>query len=155
MKKTGTPIIFTFIILTGICLLLNVSAQPGAMPHVVFGEVSNEAGVTLANAQVEIINERTGESLSVVANNNGQYQADLASMPSGYEVGDSIKVSADSGELSGESSVTVSTGPNDQCNLVLKEQSGTPFPGLGAIIIVSIALAGAIALLTRRKPTNQ
>jgi len=137
-------------ILAIIGLSLSVVAQPIAMPHVIFGAISDSEGNLLASITVKVTNSRTGESLSVQTNNNGQYQADLSAMPSGYQVGDTIKIEAESGELSGSSEVSVSTGPNDQCNLVLEESTGIPFPAIGTLIMIIAGMA-VTACYYRRK----
>ena len=78
-----------------------VLAQPMSMPHVIFGSVTDSDGTLMAGITVKVTNQRTGETLTVQANTNGQYQSDLASLPNGYQVGDTIQVKAESGELSG------------------------------------------------------
>ena len=136
-------VIFTF------ALSFISSAQ--LMPHVIFGSITDTDGNVLASIDVDITNQRTGDSLSVVANNNGQYQADLSAMPGGYQIGDTIKVEAESDELSGSSEIAVSAGPNDSCNLVLEEDPGTPAPAFGSLILLITSMAIFIGYVNYRR----
>ena len=135
-------VIFTF--------ALSSISSAQLMPHAITGEIRDADSNLINGASVTITNQRTGESLSVVSNNNGQYQTDLSSMPSGYQVGDIIKVEAVSGELSGSSEVSVSAGPNDSCNVVIQETSQVPGPAFGSLILLIAGMAMIVGYYKRK-----
>lgn len=135
---TGT-LALLFTIAVGMGMI--TAAQPMAMPHVIFGSVTDAGGAAAAGITVRLTNTRTQETFSAQTNANGQYQADLSAMAGGYQVGDTIRVEAESGSLSGSAEVSVSSGPNDQCNVVLKETSKIPALSLSIIFLVVTGLA--------------
>jgi hypothetical protein len=113
------------------------------MPHAVIGYVRDSAGNAVPSAAVTLTNGRTGASMSVTANLQGQYQADLSSLSGAYQVGDVITVEAVSGTLEGSSEVIVTSGAIDQCDVAVAEATaffGIPLIAL-AIIVLSV-LAG-------------
>ena len=123
-----------------------------AMPHAIFGFIKDSAGNPVAGATIALTNDRTGGSMSVTSNSLGQYQADLFTMPSGYQVGDSITLKANSGKLEGTSSVTVSADALDQCDVIVSEKTASGslvILGIVAVIMIVVALA---ALTIMRKP---
>ena len=125
-----------------------VAAQ--GYPHAIIGDVKDVNGTIIPGASVTITNQRTSESLTVVSDDSGRYQTDLSAMPSGYQIGDKITVSAESGDLSGSSEITVSSGPNDVCNVIVEESTGTPFPAFGILVIIIAGLAISISFFHRR-----
>ena len=148
-KRFAAIIAGSFILI--ISMNIFVLAQPTSMPHVIFGSVTNSDGTLMPGIAVKVTNQRTNEVLTVQANTTGQYQADLASLPNGYQVGDSIQVKAESGELSGIAEISVSTGPNDQCNIVIEETSGNiPFPAFVPVIALVSLMAVIIGIVRRR-----
>ena len=150
MSNMRTSVIIGTLAILVIFALSSISSAQ-LMPHAITGEIRDADSNLINGASVTITNQRTGESLSVVSNNNGQYQTDLSTMPSGYLVGDTITVKAVSGELSGSSEVSVSAGPNDSCNVVIQEASQVPAPAFGSLIILMAGMALVTGYFYRRK----
>ena len=126
------------------------TAQPMSMPHVIFGTVLDGDGNGISGAAVSITNSRTGDILSVQTDSVGHYQVDLSTMANGYQAGDTIRVEAESGELTGNADVSVSTGPNDRCNVLLEEQTGTPFPAIATLTLLFVSMAIVVGYHNRR-----
>ena len=126
------------------------TAQPMSMPHVIFGTVLDGDGNGISGAAVSITNSRTGDILSVQTDSVGHYQVDLSTMANGYQAGDAIMVRAESGELTGTADVSVSTGPNDRCNVLLEEQTGTPFPAIATLTLLFVSMAIVVGYHNRR-----
>ena len=134
------------------------SAQPTSMPHVVFGTVNDANGTAISNVQVRITNLRTDEYLTDTTNDQGTYQIDMANFPSDYLIGDEIEILAEKGELSGTQEILISSGPNDQCNMVIEETDEvieeideTPFPGIFPIMVLMAGMAVSVGLLRKRR----
>jgi len=134
------------------CIVLVISATGQGMPHAVVGYVTDLSGNAVEGASVTIRNQRTGAELAVSANALGQYQTDLSSLSGGYQVGDTVTVRAVSGSMEGSSTVTVSSGALDQCDVVLDSEvsNGTPFPSLTAIVCTALVLSVLVGLAVRR-----
>jgi len=78
-------------------------------PYAINGVVTDDAGNVVDGATVEIENLRTEETLTTVTNEYGEYVVALNDMPSGFEDGDEIKVTATLGTDSGSESDEVDT----------------------------------------------
>jgi hypothetical protein len=121
------------------------AAAQAIMPHAIFGTVRDEGGTPMTGATVTLRNQRTTDTLTNITNSLGQYQADLYSMPGGYQVGDAITVSAVSRNLMGSTSMNVSPNAMDQCNITIKATVAEPEPfkilGINWIIVTVIAVS--------------
>ncbi len=117
-----------------IILLVPISVAQ-AMPHSIVGYVKDSGGSAISGATVTILNERTDAAMTVTTNSLGQYQADLTSLSDGYQVGDVISVKAVSGDMEGSSSVTVTSNPIDQCDVMLSEKMAYPAFSVIACIV--------------------
>jgi hypothetical protein len=147
--RTASILIAIFCI-AGLIAAPIASAQ--AMPHLVFGTVTDETGAPVAGATVTVRNQRTGDTLTETTNPLGRYGniTDLSAMPGGYTVGDTIKVTAVSGNLEGSSTFTVSSSPNNMCNVVVSEKTGMSPIVLGGIVIGIIVIVIFAALYLRK-----
>jgi hypothetical protein len=143
-------IIGAFIVLG---VILGTVANAQGMPHAVFGYVKDDAGNAVANATVTLRNDRTGDVISTDANELGQYQTDLSSMASGYQIGDTITVKAVSGDdIEGTATLTVTTSALDQCDVTVSEvkSDDTPFPSvLVIVVLVSFLSIGVASIINR------
>ena len=144
-------VVGTLAIFVIITFALSSISSAQLMPHAITGEIRDADSNLINGATVIITNQRTGDALTVTSNNNGQYQTDLSAMSSGYQVGDTIKVEASSGELSGSSEVSVSAGPNDSCNVVIQKTSQVPGPAFGSFILLIVGMALITGYFYRRK----
>ena len=72
-------------------------------------------------------------------------------MPGGYQVGDKLTLEASKGDLYASEEVTVSSGPNEQCDMVLTVKAeDTPAPGIFVSIAVILGLASIVSLVKFR-----
>ena len=118
-----------------------------------FGIVKDGNSAPVFGSIVTLRNERTGDVLSTTTDSLGQYQVDLTSMTGGFQTGDIIAVKAASGNQEGTASVTVSTLPLDQCDIVLSEKNGINPIVIGGVVIGLIALI-ILAILYSRHSKN-
>lgn len=136
-----------------LCLFSFAAVQPalsqGMMPHAVVGFVKEDTGEPLENATVTLQNMRTGGSITNITNSDGRYQADLNSLPSGYQAGDVITVSTALETLGGSAEMTVTASPLDWCNITVSESGEEPISddetlkifGINWIVVVIMAVA--------------
>jgi hypothetical protein len=131
-------------------LSINTAAQ--AYPHAVFGTVTSDDGSPVAGASVEVENQRTSQTLTDTTDSLGRFQVDLISMPSGYQDGDSIRVTAQLDDLQASKVVTVS-GPNNECNLSLSLDGDGQITGIGVegVVCVVFSMALLVTRLRRRR----
>lgn len=127
MKKTTLLPFFILI------LFFSLVHSQSHFPHIIWGYVYYDDSI-VSNANVTIINERTGEKLYAMTNSEGYYSVSLGDMPSGWEKGDAIKIVAEKDDLIGEEYVNVddSVG-NQQADVFLTPPPSadfyyTPFP---------------------------
>ena len=97
-------------------------------PIVIVGVVSYH-GEPVENADITVINERTGEKLNAITDEKGRYSVVLKDFPSGWEDGDVIKVVAKKDGLSGTAFITASSQHGYQwLNITMHRLSPPPSP---------------------------
>jgi hypothetical protein len=89
------------------------------LPHLFYGYVNDSNGTPQDNATVNITNKRTNESLIVFTDSSGYYQADISNLPSGYQAGDSINITANTTTNYGYVETTVSTDAYQHIDIVV------------------------------------
>lgn len=149
----------SFTLCLALCLFSIAAVQPalsqGMMPHAVVGFVKEDNGEPLGNATVTLRNQRTGGSITNRTNSDGRYQADLNSLPSGYQAGDVITVSTALGALGGSAEMTVTASPLDWCNITVTESEEhisdddtLKIFGLNWLVVVAVAVILAAILVS-------
>ena len=138
----------------------NASTLPSWPPDmywcIVLGFVYDADGVTpLVDCTVEITNVETSESLASTSHEDGLYMTDLAALPSGWEYGDIINVTAVKGTQTGwnEAPVTNDGGtfpPYVWINVTMS--TGTAIPEFGSpITVVGIMIMIMVVLLHSKR----
>lgn len=62
-------------------------------PYLIFGRATDRNGANIANTQITLKNENSGEEITVIADANGEYVFDCANFPSGWADGDILTLS--------------------------------------------------------------
>jgi hypothetical protein len=121
-------------------LLVALSLAPMASaitdPYIVYGNIYYN-GVLSSGAVVTIENMRTSETISTTTDINGYYSENLLNMPSDWQDGDTIRVSATCSSYSSHDSIVVaSEDEGQQVDLYVV----TPGGGEGGVDIFDIAV---------------
>ncbi|MBS3816961.1 MAG: hypothetical protein KGY76_05300 [Candidatus Thermoplasmatota archaeon] len=62
-------------------------------PYILYGQVKNSTGSPVSNVKVDVVNQRTGEQLSINTDSNGYYEFDFAGFTGdGYNDSDDFKL---------------------------------------------------------------
>ncbi|HEC82846.1 MAG TPA: PKD domain-containing protein [Thermoplasmatales archaeon] len=112
-KKTlikRTTLLPFFLLILTFNIVYSQSQPP--LPHVIWGYVYYDGIVN--NANVTVLNERTGEKLYGMTNTDGYYSVSLGDMPSGWKNGDTIKIIAEKGDLIGETFLNADNSVGNQ-----------------------------------------
>ncbi len=97
-------------------------------PLVIVGIVSYN-GEVVKYANITVINERTGEKLNTITDEDGRYSVVLKDLPSGWKDGDIIKAVAKKDGLKGTASITASSQQGYQwLNITMHSTSPPPSP---------------------------
>lgn len=95
--KKALPLFFSFAFLFSFIFL---PSKAQYSPFIIYGIVYYD-GIPVKNANITVINERTGEKLYNVTNSIGAYSVVLADLPSGWKDKDKIKIIGKKGDLIG------------------------------------------------------
>lgn len=106
MKRTTLLPFFLIIFLSS----FSYSQPP--LPHIIWGYVYYDGVVS--NANVTVLNERTGEKLYAITSADGYYSISLGDMPSGWKNGDGIKIVVEKDDLIGEAFLNVDDSVGNQ-----------------------------------------
>jgi hypothetical protein len=132
---------------------VNVSQKQPPPPYPVFGFVYDLSGVEVVGAFVNVTNTRTGEFLTNVTDEYGYYTVDLNLMPSRYQVGDLINVTADDGVMIGwnESIVPDPEGAYLWIDVTL----GAVIPEFQMVMVPVVGMLALVAVIARTRRRGQ
>ena len=113
------------------------------LPYILYGYTYDSASNLIGSVNVTIANMNTADTGETVSDGNGYYQFDLANLPNGYSLGDTISIVGNTTEYVGYNSTAVTGSGGKWLNVTL--DSFIPeFPSVlvpigGMMIIVSLA----------------
>jgi len=118
------------------------SALGPSLPYILYGYTYDSSSDPIGPANVTITNEDTGGICETATDVNGYYQFNLANLPNGYSVGDTISIVGNTTESTGYNSTTVTGSGGKWLNITLNvsipEFSSVLAP-IGGMMIVSVA----------------
>jgi hypothetical protein len=123
----------------------DASALGPSSPYVLYGYAYDSNFNAVGSANITVLDLITADAGQAVADVNGYYQFNLANLPNGYSLGDTITITGNMTELIGYNSTTV-TGSggkwfNVTMSVVIPEFSSLVVPVVGMMLIVSLAPA--------------
>ena len=99
-----TLLVLGILILT-VRVVSSIGPIPLQAPYPIPGHVYESDGSVVEGAKVTITNLNTSESIFVFTNSNGEYIIELLNLPSGYSIGDHIRVDAEKNTKTGHKSL--------------------------------------------------
>jgi hypothetical protein len=134
----------------------DVSALGPSSPYILYGYAYDSNLNAVGSANITVLDVNTADIGQAVADVNGYYQFNLANLPNGYSLGDTIAITGNTTELLGSNLTTV-TGSggkwfNVTMTVVIPEFSSLVIPVVG--MMLSVFLAPATRQRVSRKRDN-
>ncbi len=104
------------------CLIVIACVTQASATHWIVGQVSSsDAECSVDGADVELKNEQNGDSTSESADSSGYYTIDLDDID--WQVGDSLILTASSGDCTGSKTITASSSDPQTANIKISKPS--------------------------------